>query len=65
MKIKYLQDTDTLYIEFRATEVAESKDLDENTIIDVDSEGGICAITLEHASKRADIPHFSFEQIAA
>lgn len=65
MKIKYFQDTGTLYIEFRAAEAAESKDLDENTIIDVDSEGDICATTLEHASKRADIPHFSFEQIAA
>lgn len=65
MKIKYFQDTDTLYIEFREAEVAESKDFDENTIIDVDHEGDICAITIEHASKRVDIPHFSFEQIAA
>jgi hypothetical protein len=29
MKIKYFQDTDTLHIEFRAAEVAETKDLDE------------------------------------
>ena len=29
MKIKYFQDTDTLHIEFRACEVAETKDLDE------------------------------------
>ena len=36
MKIKYFQDTDTLYIEFRAIEVAETKDLDENTILDLD-----------------------------
>jgi uncharacterized protein YuzE len=28
MKIKYFEDTDTLYIEFRAVEVAETKDLD-------------------------------------
>ena len=65
MKIKYFQDTDTLYIEFRAAEIAETKDLDENTLIDIDSEGNLCAITIEHASDRADIPHFSFEQIAA
>lgn len=65
MKIKYFKDTDTLYIEFRPAEVAETKDLDENTILDLDRDGGICAITVEHASQRADIPHFSFEQIAA
>jgi uncharacterized protein YuzE len=65
MKIKYFQDTDTLYIEFRSAEVAETRDLDENTLLDLDKKGDICAITVEHASDRADIPHFSFEQVAA
>ncbi len=65
MTIKYFQDTDTLFIEFRAAEVAETKDLDENTQLDLDKDGNICAMTIEHARDRADIPHFSFEQIAA
>ena len=65
MKIKYFQDTDTLYIEFRTTKVAETKDLDENTLLDLDKDGNICAITVEHAKDRADILHFSFEQVAA
>ena len=63
MKIKYFQDTDTLHIEFRAREVAETKDLDENTLLDLDSNGQICAITIAHASERAEIPKFSYEQI--
>ena len=65
MKIKYFQDTDTLYIEFKSAEVAETKDLDEDTLLDLDRDGNICAITVEHAKKRADIPYFSFEQMAA
>ena len=65
MKIKYFQDTDTLYIEFRAAEVAETRDLDENTLLDFDRKGNICGITIEHASERADIPKFSYEQITA
>ena len=65
MKIKYFQDTDTLYIEFRAVEVIETRDLDDNTLIDLDSEGNLCSIIMEHAKDRADIPHFSFDQIAA
>lgn len=65
MKIKYFQDTDTLYIEFREAEVAETRDFDENTILDLDKNGDICAITIEHARERTDIPHFSFEQFAA
>ena len=65
MKIRYFSGTDTLFIEFRDAPVAETRDLDENTVLDVDVEGNICAITVEHASERADIPQFSYEQIAA
>jgi uncharacterized protein YuzE len=65
MRIKYFQDTDTLYIEFREAAVAETRDLDEDTLLDLDGDGNICAITVEHAKDRADIPHFSFEQFAA
>jgi uncharacterized protein YuzE len=65
MRIRYFQGTDTLYIEFKALEVSETKDLDEDTLLDLDRDGNICGITIEHASKRADIPHFSFEQVAA
>jgi uncharacterized protein YuzE len=65
MKIKYFQDTDTLYIEFRSAEVAETRDLDENTLLDLDSQGQVCGITIEHARERTDIPQFSYEQISA
>jgi uncharacterized protein YuzE len=65
MKIKYFQDTDALYIELHPVEVAETRDLDENTLIELDSNGSVCAITVEHASERAECPSFSFEQVAA
>ena len=63
MKVKYFQDTDTLYIEFRSGGIAETKDLDENTQLDLDAEGNVCALTIEHARDRADLQHFSFEQV--
>lgn len=65
MKVQYFADTDTLYIEFKAGDIAESKDLDENTIMDVDTQGNICAITFEHASLRTDVRHLTVEGIAA
>jgi len=65
VKIRYFQDTDTLYIEFRPSEIVATRDLDENTLIEFDAEGQLCALTIEHARDRADIPHFSFEQVAA
>ncbi len=64
MKIKYFQDTDTLYIELRHAEVVETKDLDESTLLDLDGDGKICGITIEHARDRAEIPAFSYEQIS-
>ncbi|MGC1953968.1 MAG: DUF2283 domain-containing protein [Gammaproteobacteria bacterium] len=65
MKVSYFDDTDTLYIEFRDSDIAESKDLDENTILDVDAKGNVCAITFEHASARTDVSHLIVEGIAA
>ena len=64
MKITYFQETDTLYIEFKAADVAETRDLDENTLLDLDAKGNICAITIEHARDRTDIPQFSYELVA-
>jgi uncharacterized protein YuzE len=65
MKVSYFKDTDTLYIEFRASGIAESRDLDENTTLDVDAKGNVCAITFEHASQRTDVRHLIVEGIAA
>ncbi|MFG0273743.1 MAG: DUF2283 domain-containing protein [Phycisphaerales bacterium] len=65
MRIADFMDTDTLYIEFRDTAIAESRDLDENTILDLDAEGNVCAITVEHASERTDVARLTVEGMAA
>ena len=65
MKVSYFEDTDTLYIELKQTDIRESKDLDENTILDLDSEGNIVAITMEHASTRTDVHNLTLSGIAA
>ena len=65
MKVRYFADMDTLLITFRDADSTETRELDENTLIDVDDQGDICAITVEHASIRAGAPSFSYEQFAA
>jgi uncharacterized protein YuzE len=65
MRIQYFEDTDTLYIEFRSGDIAGSRDLDENTVLDLDTDGQVCAITFEHASERTDVKHLTVEGIAA
>ncbi|MGH9693458.1 MAG: DUF2283 domain-containing protein, partial [Bryobacteraceae bacterium] len=59
MKIRYFEDTDTLLIELKDLPVAETRDLDEDTVLDVDANGNVCAITIEHASKRTALSQFS------
>ena len=65
MKIRYYTDTDTLHIEFRDVPVAETRDLDEFTLLDLDEKGSISAITVEHARERTGIPQFSYELVPA
>jgi uncharacterized protein YuzE len=65
MKVRYFTDTDTLLMQFRDVPIAETRDLDENTVLDLDSNGNICGITIEHASARAGAPDFSYEQVTA
>jgi len=65
MKVSYFTDTDTLLMQFRDVPVAETRDLDENTILDLDGHGNIYAITIEHASQRAGAPEFTYEQVSA
>lgn len=65
MKIRYFADTDTLYIEFRGDGIVATRDLDENTTMELDAEGNVLALTLEHASERTDINQLVLEGIAA
>jgi uncharacterized protein YuzE len=65
MKVRYFSDTDTFLIEFQDAAVAETRDLDEDTVLDVDANGNICAITIEHASHKTGAPQFSFEHVTA
>ncbi len=65
MKMSYFEDTNTLYIEFKETKIKNSKDFDENTILDLDINNDIIAITVEHASTRTDIHNITLSGIAA
>ncbi|HXY32349.1 MAG TPA: DUF2283 domain-containing protein [Gemmatimonadaceae bacterium] len=65
MKVTFFADTDTLYIEFKAAPIAETRDLDENTLLELDAQRQIVALTIEHATERTGIPAFTYQQVAA
>jgi uncharacterized protein YuzE len=65
MKIRYFPDTDTLWIDLRPSPTVQTRDIDEDTLVEVDSAGSISAITIERASQRADLSTFDFERVTA
>jgi uncharacterized protein YuzE len=65
MRIQYFEDADTLYLVFKEARVDETKDLDENTLVEFDAQGNLVSMTIEHARERADVANFSFQQVPA
>jgi uncharacterized protein YuzE len=63
MKVKYFSDTDTAYIEFSNQEVAETRDINENILIDLDKNGQLVGMTIEHADSQANLSEISFQQL--
>ena len=55
MRVEYFEDTDTLQITFKEGVVAETLDLDEDTLLERDAEGRLVSMTLEHARSRTDL----------
>ena len=62
MRVEYFEDTDTLQITFKEGRVEDTRDLDENTLIELDSEGRLVTITMEHAQERADLESFLYKK---
>ncbi|MFQ5823247.1 MAG: DUF2283 domain-containing protein [bacterium] len=65
MKVKYFEDTDTLHVELSDSNVAETKELTENLYVDLDSDGKVISLTIEHAKASTGKLDFSYETVAA
>ena len=63
MRIKYFPDTDTAHIEFANKKVQETKEISENIHIDIDKNGDLVNMTIEHAKDRNGLSEFSFQEI--
>lgn len=63
MEIKYFQDTDTLLVNFSDREIVETRDISENFLIELDANGNIVSVTIEHAGEHIDISKLHFDQI--
>lgn len=63
MKVKYFKDTDTAVVEFIDAPVDETRELNENVYLDLDSSGNLVSMTIEHAKAQANLPEVLFSQV--
>ncbi len=64
MQIKYFQDTDTLIINFNNNAIAETKDINENLLVELDENGNVVSMTYEHAKSNMNVNDLSYQQVA-
>lgn len=65
MKAKYFADTDTLLLEFSKHDVADTYDVNEEVLIEIDRDGHIVSMTIEHATQQTDVNEFSYQLASA
>ncbi len=65
MRIKYFEDTDTTLVELSTNQPVETQELNENIYIDLDHDGKVVSITIEHAGQSADMKEFLYQRITA
>jgi len=63
MKVIYFPDTDTALIEFSNKKIYETREINENILVDFDYEGNVVSMTIEHAKKNAQFPHLSYTEV--
>ena len=64
MKVRYFPDTDTLLVDFSDRKVAETRDLNENVLVELDESGHVVSMTIEHAKQQTDVAEFSYRLAA-
>ena len=62
MKVRYFKDTDTAVVELVDSPIEETRELNENVYLDLDADGNLVSLTIEHARERANLPEMVFSQ---
>jgi len=61
MNIKYFPDTDTLLVNFSDRKIAETRDLTENVLVELDDQGFLISMTVEHAKQQMNVTEFTYQ----
>jgi len=64
MKVKYFSDTDTALLEFNGNTVVETREINSSIYIDLDKDGNLVSMTIEHAKQAARLDEFSLQEMS-
>ena len=65
MKVKYFPDTDTLLVHFSDKLIVDTRDLNEDVLVELDEKGRVVSMTIEHAKQQTDVGEFSYQLVGA
>jgi uncharacterized protein YuzE len=65
VRVKYFIETDTALLEFSTNPPVETREVHENIYVDLDDNGRVVSMTIEHAGQSADMNEFLFQRIPA
>ena len=55
MKLHYYEKTDSLYVELKSDPSVETLEITDGLNVDLDAEGTVVGLDIDHASKRLDL----------
>jgi len=62
MTIRYFADTDTALIDFTGNAVARTEEISENVYIDIDENGDLVSMTVEHAKQSGALTELVYRE---
>ena len=65
MKLRYYQETDSLYIDFSSKPSAESREVSDGVVLDYDAEGSLVGIDIDNASRKIDLNEILLSKLPA
>ncbi len=65
MKIEYYPETDSLYIDMSEHVSADSVEVADGVVIDLDKNGNLVGIDIDHASTKLDLSQFETVSLPA
>jgi len=61
MNVRYFPDTDTLLVTFSDRNIAETRDLTEDVLVELDEPGRLVSMTVEHAKEQMKATEFTYQ----